>query len=283
VAHAPPAEHVRAWQPRLAGVREVFHAQFVAHRYPPHTHDAWTVLMVDDGVVRYRLDRHDHGSFRSVVSVLPPHVTHDGRAATGDGFRKRVLYLEPDVLGEGRIGRAVDHPTVADAALVRRLRALHGALGDEAAGEAAGPLEAESRLAFVVESLAVRLDGGRRPEGAALGPVPSAASRRLAEGLRGLLDACVATPVTLAGLAERLGASPTHLIRCFTREFGVAPHAYLVACRIDAARRQLLAGRPPAEVAVAAGFHDQPHLTRHFRRHVGTTPARYARGLRVGG
>jgi transcriptional regulator GlxA family with amidase domain len=25
------------------------------------------------------------------------------------------------------------------------------------------------------------------------------------------------------------------------------------------------------------GFHDQAHLTRHFARHVGTTPARYAR------
>jgi AraC-like DNA-binding protein len=29
-------------------------------------------------------------------------------------------------------------------------------------------------------------------------------------------------------------------------------------------------------VAADVGFHDQAHLTRHFRHHVGTTPARYA-------
>jgi AraC-like DNA-binding protein len=29
-------------------------------------------------------------------------------------------------------------------------------------------------------------------------------------------------------------------------------------------------------VAIAAGFYDQAHLTRHFKRHVGTTPGRFA-------
>ncbi|MEM9035365.1 MAG: helix-turn-helix domain-containing protein, partial [Actinomycetota bacterium] len=33
---------------------------------------------------------------------------------------------------------------------------------------------------------------------------------------------------------------------------------------------------PVADVAVSAGFYDQAHLTRHFKRHVATTPARYA-------
>jgi AraC-like DNA-binding protein len=86
--------------------------------------------------------------------------------------------------------------------------------------------------------------------------------------------------VTLNDAGVQLGASPTHLVRCFTRTFGVAPHAYVLGRRIDAARRRLLDGRPLAEVAVGVGFHDQSHLTRHFRRHVGTTPARYARTAR---
>jgi transcriptional regulator GlxA family with amidase domain len=49
---------------------------------------------------------------------------------------------------------------------------------------------------------------------------------------------------------------------------------------VDAARPLLLSGMPPAEVAVAVGFHDQAHLTRHFKRHTATTPARFARGGR---
>src|SRR4029453_19132080 len=95
-SRVPPttgAEHVRAWQPALPGVREVFHARFVEHRYPPHTHDTWTVLIVDEGAIRYELDSRAHRSRHGTVTVLPPHVVHDGRAADHSGFRKRGLYV----------------------------------------------------------------------------------------------------------------------------------------------------------------------------------------------
>jgi AraC-like DNA-binding protein len=266
---ASPRELVRAWRPPVPGVREVFHARFVDHAYPPHTHDAWTILLVDTGAVRYSLDGHEHGVAPSTVSVLPPHVVHDGRAASEAGFRKRVLYVEPDVLGTRLVGPAVDRPAVGDAGLARRIGALHRALRhpDDA-------LEAETRLSFVAEGL--RLALSRRPaeeqaDVPAGGDPPGLAAR-----LRDLLDERLFEPVTLAAAGAELGASPTHLVRCFGRAFGVAPHAYVLGRRIDAARRQLLDGRPPAEVAADVGFHDQAHLTRHFRHHVGTTPARYA-------
>ena len=101
---------MRAWQPGLPGVREVFHARFVEHRYPPHTHDTWTVLVVDQGSIRYDLDNREHGSSPGTVTVLPPHVVHDGRAAHRAGFRKRVIYLETSELSERLIGPAVDRP-----------------------------------------------------------------------------------------------------------------------------------------------------------------------------
>ena len=43
---------VRAWRPGLPGVVEVLHTHFPSHAYPSHTHDAWTVLIVDEGAVR---------------------------------------------------------------------------------------------------------------------------------------------------------------------------------------------------------------------------------------
>jgi AraC-like DNA-binding protein len=49
---------------------------------------------------------------------------------------------------------------------------------------------------------------------------------------------------------------------------------------VDLARRLVLGGMPPAQVATAAGFHDQPHLTRHFRRVTGTTPGRFTAARR---
>lgn len=266
MAQVQPVEQVVAWQPTLPGVREVFHARFVEHRYPPHTHDAWTVIILDRGSIRYGLDRFEHGAGRGSVTVLPPHVTHDGRSAEAGGFRKRVLYLDEDVLGPGLVGHAVDHPRWDDPALHRTLARVHDALDHRD-----DLLSGEAGLAIAVERLRERL----RP-GTASPPRPH--DPGLADRLRQLLDAHWFEPVTLAAAAAALDANPTHLVRSFSRTFGVSPHAYVVGRRVDEARHRLLEGEPPALVAAQTGFHDQAHLTRHFKRHVGTTPGRFRRG-----
>jgi AraC-like DNA-binding protein len=56
------------------------------------------------------------------------------------------------------------------------------------------------------------------------------------------------------------------------------PHAFQIDLRIGEARRLLAAGEAPAGVAATCGFADQAHFTRTFRRAVGVTPARFARG-----
>jgi AraC-like DNA-binding protein len=267
VIAAGSPEYVEAWDPQVAGVREVFHARFVDYAYPRHTHDAWTVLMVDRGAVRYALDRRDHGTAGSVVTLLPPHVAHDGRAATSSGFTKRVLYLDADVVDPALIGRAVDRPTIVDRPLAAAIRALHDALRRNAPA-----LEADTRVALVAERLAAHLRGTAPPAAGAAGQPAS-----VADAVRDILDTDPSAATTLADLSAAVGASPTHLVRQFSRRFGLPPHAYLVGRRVDAARRLLLAGRPPADVAATLGFHDQAHLTRQFRRHVGTTPGRFRR------
>ncbi|MET9837595.1 AraC family transcriptional regulator [Streptomyces virginiae] len=265
-------QEVSAWRPQVAGVVEVFHARFTAHAYPMHVHDEWTLLIVDDGAVRYDLDRHRRGTPGGTVSLLPPQVAHNGSAATSHGFRKRVVYLDTTVLDERFIGAAVDGPDLADPALSRRVGQLHQALtlpGEE--------FEAESRLALIRERLRVLL----RPRPALLGghtaPFGAGTRHGIARSLRELLDERVVAGISLPEAAALVQAHPAHLVRSFSAAFGIAPHQYLISRRIALARRLLLDGRPAAEVAVEAGFHDQSHFTRHFKRVVGTTPGHYAR------
>jgi AraC-like DNA-binding protein len=259
-----PAPRIRAWRPDVPGVAEALHAYFPRHAYPMHTHDTWALLVVDAGAIHYGLDRHEHDIGSSLVTLLPPYVAHDGRTVTPDGFRKRVLYLEPDRIDVGLLGRAVDHPGWFDPALRNQIHRVHQALahpGDE--------FEAESRLSLVTDRLA-RLLASADPD-----PRPLR-SRSLALRLRDLLDARVTDGVRLDEASRTLGAEPTHLVRAFRNEYGVPPHRYLVGRRLDAARRRLLAGERPASVAAAVGFYDQAHLTRHFKRLLGVTPGAYA-------
>ncbi len=262
---------VRAWQPPVPGVREVLHAEFADHAYPLHTHDVWTLFIVDRGAIRYDLDGRDRGAEPGMVSLLPPHIVHDGRPADGRGYRKRVLYLETSILGEHLIGPAVDRPILPDRALLGPLRAIHDALicVDDA-------FEAEVRLHTVADRI-------RKSLGAA--PVESVAGARdadLAEALRAFLDAHAYEPLTMAAAAQVLHAGPTRLAHAFTDTFAIPPHAYVTGRRLQAARDRILAGQPLAEVAAAVGFYDQAHLTRRFKRFLGTTPARFARGARAG-
>lgn len=259
-------EQLSAWRPAVPGVAEILHARFVDHAYPLHVHGVWTLLVIDSGAVRYELDRHVHNAEPATVTLLPPYVVHDGRAATEDGFRKRVIYLDAGVVGEDLVGAAADRPTITDPVLRRRIHQLDLALSSP--GET---LEAESRLAFVAERLRHHL----RPAGP--GVRMDRAAGRVAAELRELLDERVVPGMALGEAAELLGTHPTRLVRSFTAAYGLPPHAYLTGRRIEHARRLLLSGLPPAEVATAAGFYDQAHLGRHFRRYLGTTPARFAR------
>jgi AraC-like DNA-binding protein len=260
---------IRAWRPEVPGVAEVLHAHFPDHAYPLHTHDTWTLLVVDTGLVRYDLDRHEHGALRSLVTLLPPHVPHDGRSVTDAGFRKRVVYLDEHILDAIRIGNAVDHPGWADPVLRDQIHLLHGALAHP--GET---FEAESRLAVVRERLTAHLADAEPPG--------VRRDRTLAHRLRDLLDERVVCGLTLAEAAALLGASQTHLVRAFAREFGIAPHQYLTGRRLDRARRLLLAGRSAADTALDVGFYDQAHLTRHFKRLLGIAPGAYGGAAGIG-
>lgn len=254
---------MRAWSPPVDGITEVLHASFTDHAYPMHLHDTWALLVIDDGAVRYALDRQEHGAVERGVTLLPPYVAHNGRAATPQGFRKRVLYLDPAQFDDRLIGRAVDRPTVVDAPLRQRIDQLHSLLagtGDE--------LAAELHLAFVTERLRAHLR--RMP------PEPATAhDPRIAGQLRDLLDERFVEGVTLREASLTLHVNPTYLVRVFSREFGIGPHQYVISRRVDLARRLLRDGLPVREVAVAAGFYDQAHLSRHFKRILGFNPGQY--------
>ena len=254
-----------AWRPPVAGITEVFHAHIVDWSYPAHSHDTWTVLIVDRGAIDYSLDTRRCAAAGASVAILPPGVVHDGQPAGGarEGFWKRNLYLEADQLPVESIGAAVDKTVLTDEVLRRALSELHDSLvtGEEA-------LDGESRLALIRDRILRHLRPLTVPETPEIG---------IAHQLRQLLDERAVQPLRLGDAAAMLDRSVPHLVRSFTSTFGVSPHAYLVGRRIDAARPLLLAGLPTAEVAATVGFYDQAHFTRHFKRHLSTTPARYAR------
>jgi AraC family transcriptional regulator len=81
-------------------------------------------------------------------------------------------------------------------------------------------------------------------------------------------------------VAAQAGMSRRQFNRCFLDATGHAPHDYLLLVRLYRARDlmsrsgQLVCLK---EIAGLCGFYDQTHLSRHFRRIFGTTPAEFLR------
>ncbi|MEV7663020.1 AraC family transcriptional regulator [Paenarthrobacter sp. NPDC089316] len=256
-------DSVRAWHPAVPHVREVLHATFEHHSYPSHTHADWTVLLIDQGAVTYDLDRTEHLAAPASITLLPPHVPHDGRSAVGGkAFRKRVLYLSEDWLPGEAADAAASQPTLLDPSAVSLVNGIHAALASPA-----DAMAAECGVLALQESVRAHLGPAHSP----------AHDAPLARQLREMLDDRLFDSFTIAEAASILGAHPGHLVRAFSKAYGIAPYRYVTGRRVDRARRLLLDGVPASEAAVESGFHDQSHLTRHFRRVLGTTPGTFAR------
>lgn len=80
----------------------------------------------------------------------------------------------------------------------------------------------------------------------------------------------------IADVGEAVGIHPSHLARVFRREYGVPLGRYVRRLRIAWAADQLVESDASlSTIAYRAGFADQSHFTRRFRRATGMTPGAY--------
>ena len=89
--------------------------------------------------------------------------------------------------------------------------------------------------------------------------------------------------VRLAELAAACDMPVHSFGRAFRKQYGKSPHQWLLARKVEQARKLLEYSEIPlVEIAFLCGFSDQPHLTRIFARIVGVTPKVYRREVWVG-
>lgn len=167
--------------------------------------------------------------------------------------------------------RVAEIELYSDAAARPRLArsARLAALGQRLYREFRTP-DAASPLALEGGILEVLAEGARR-SGNESGAAP-AWLRRAHE----LLHATPGASLTLSSLAREVGVHPSHLARTFRRQYGRPIGEYVRSLRIERASRDLAEGTAAiSAVGLSAGFYDQSHFTRVFKRHTGVTPGEF--------
>ena len=129
-----------------------------------------------------------------------------------------------------------------------------------------------SRLAIESLALGVLAEASRRAARAG----ERAAMPLWLQRARALVEQHFAEPLPLAAVAGRVGVHPVHLARTFRRCYHTTFASYVRHLRVEFARRELAGSAASlSDIAIAAGFCDQSHFSRLFKRHTGLSPAEY--------
>jgi AraC family transcriptional regulator len=232
-------------------------------KQPLHVHAHPTLFVLLTGAHRERWRRGEHEQ-PALAPLYHPTAVHHGSEVGPDGMLAINLEFEPCWLGRHGLE---ERDLGGYRLLAPSVRARLDGLRLAATAFRAGP-EAEAGLETQALEALVPLVREAGREGSGSAPAPRWL-RRAEEFLR----ATFPTPVSLRVVAAEVGVHPVYLARVFRRRHGCSVHEYLLALRLAEAGQSILhRGRPLAEAALAAGFSDQAHLCRCFRREFGVTP-----------
>jgi AraC-like DNA-binding protein len=262
----------RYWNdPHLAGL-SCLCADFTAHDYAPHSHEALVVAVTEAGGSEFRSRGETNEASTSVLLVFNPAEPHSGRMARSARWRYRGLYLTETALESLTETLGIDAVPYFTANLFRDIDLIEAFL------ELHRALQKGTDAFLERETLVGSLGQLFRRHGSRGERIPIASRDRGAvSSIQALMQDRYGERLTLEDMGRIVDLTPFQLIGLFKRTVGLTPHAYLTQVRLKAAIREMRRGADIAESALAAGFYDQSALTNHFKRAYGITPLQWVR------
>ncbi|MXO52272.1 helix-turn-helix domain-containing protein [Erythrobacter gaetbuli] len=240
--------------------------RLVGAAFSPHRHDTYTIAVTMAGVQAFNYRGEIRYSLPGQVLVLHPDELHDGHCHDEAGFSYRAAYVPPThvqaVLGGAELPFVVDGVSPNPALVAAAYNMVIDCAGVE------DPGAYEDALYDLSEAMNQET-----------GKVTAAriANRTAVMRAREFLDTAVVDGVQLEELEQVSGCDRWQLSRDFRALLGTSPYRYLQYRRIDLAKRLLREGATLADAAHGAGFADQSHFGRTFRKAVGLTPKEWLR------
>lgn len=247
-------DHVQLSETRFA--RGVF--------LPLHRHDDAYLTFVLSGAYRERASGQTRDCEARTLVLHPAGDTHEDDFAQKPTRCLNAVLAPSFVRKLGVAGAALHRGGVVAAPQLAMI-------GDRIATELRAP---DAGTPMIVEGLLLELFGLLARDG-----VPRRTPVWLAEA-HAILGRSFAGKPALATLAAEVGVHPVSLARAFRHRYGVSVGEHVRALRVAYARERIANGAELSAIATEAGFADQSHFTRTFRKVLGVSPAEYRRRLR---
>ncbi len=248
-------------------------ARFRRHRYDLHTHPTYVIALVTQGCERVRIGRRREEVPTGTVLVVNPEEVHDGEAGCEAGWTYRTFYptvaLMEDTARELGLNATPLFPPARlhDPLLAWRLASAH------ATAEQGDAESAEETMLLALRRLILGHADGCRSVRLLM---QSGSARRFAV-YQEMVENDPTGEFALDGFARATGVTRFQVIRDFKQVAGLTPTAYVRDRRVRLACRLIERGATLAFAAASAGFADQSHFCRLFRRARGFTPGLFQR------
>ncbi|MDT3232585.1 AraC family transcriptional regulator [Pseudomonas sp. rhizo25] len=253
--------------PHASGLDRI-EAYFAGFAFDPHRHDTYAIGRTLFGVQSFHYRGGMTHSLPGTTMVIHPDELHDGRAGSDEGFKYRMIYVEPALIQQILGGKPLPFIPGGLSTDPRLHRASEVLLQNLECS--IDPMQEQDAMYDLAQALSM-----------ASGAIVSRKSFDYiaAERAREFIHSALGRSITLDEMADHAGRDRWALSRDFRLLFGTSPYRYLTMRRLDLVRHLLAKGQPLVDAAMTAGFTDQSHMTRQFRSTYGMPPSRWVKML----
>ncbi|WP_037042533.1 AraC family transcriptional regulator [Pseudomonas sp. BAY1663] len=243
--------------------------------YAPHCHETFSIGAITAGRSTYFNGEARERLERGAVVIVNPQTVHACNPIDGQPWSYLMFYVDAGWLGalQHELGASADGRFSPYAPILSRDPALFAGLTQLYATLLDPEAETLHKQSAAIEYFS-QLQQALAPAAPTPGAEPLQQLQRAADYIAGHCT----HPLRLEDICQAAGLSPSYLIRAFKQRYGMTPHAYLLNRRIQRSQHWLRQGRELAEVALDAGFADQAHFQRTFKRQLAATPGQYRLG-----
>ncbi|GIF76218.1 AraC family transcriptional regulator [Asanoa siamensis] len=262
---------VRYWShPAVAGV-DLMRARFRRHEFRRHSHETFAIGLIETGPEDLGFGTGSDIAASGGVVLINPGEVHAGRAAADNEWSYRVFYPDPELITALAKELTVGGPPAFREQIVYAPQMFADLRAAHQAADKCDDLASSYLLQVTLGRLLTRYGEPARRR------LTAFASRQYVDRATAVLHERMMSPPTLDELAALVGTGKFALLRAFHTVHGVPPYVYLNQLRVRHVQRMLERGVGLADAAAAAGFTDQPHMSRNFRAIIGVAPGAYRR------
>lgn len=234
-----------------------------AHAYKPHLHSELSVGIIQKGTTILTINDVDYSLNEGDAVIIMPYVVHNCQPVDLENWAFTMIYL--DDLYRDALVESLSHDMDIG---ITRLGPKEFKLIEDLASvlkSQCDPFIKEVELIDCINTIIESIE-----------IIITKQIDDSIEKVRAYIQEHYLEELSLDTLQRTFRINKFKLIRRFKKLYHSTPSAYQLQLKVNEAKHLIKRGDDLVDVALKAGFYDQAHLTREFKKATGLTPHQYA-------